>query len=513
MKQHGAHQEYPHGALFRQLRERLDQRLQRRPETALGSGRLVFAAVGAAGQVVVDVVGSDAPEAEQRRRAQHDDQIEQPRQLEAVADDPERERGEHVAGGVEGLVGAHLTIEALAADDAERHRRERRREDGAGDTYQHLRARDDRHGREQRRCRTGDRDQDDAYGDDRALVPQPVDEHAGRRLRQHLGDVAERERRADLGGAPVHRRLKEEGHVRPHAVLDVGDREVERLQPAHAGRGAAARDRPGGSASARRSLIIGRARSQTRRVLRPRRVGRRRSHRRRRRHRTRDRRRRSDAADRRRGRPHRTARAGGGGPRRIGGDARSGHGAVRADRRRRRGRAIGQRRRDATGRMRVGRRRCRRPRRRWRNIGARNGRRDCGGVGGGGRRLGRDDHRDRQSGEGEQTAGPASSQSMAKVEAKDRHRETPLRMRSCRVRMARADRARRQINDLQARRRRRCGRSGHLRAPTCLLRGQRGGRSRALSLRGRGHARWPTTCVDDGMSLLERILSSPGDAP
>ncbi len=83
-----------------------------------------------------------------------------------------------------------------------------------------------------RQTRRGDHD--DAHDQQRAFLPQPVDERTGRGLRDDLREVARRERRADLRRVPAHGGLQEKRDVRPHAVLHVGDAEVERHQRAHA---------------------------------------------------------------------------------------------------------------------------------------------------------------------------------------------------------------------------------------------------------------------------------------
>ena len=59
---------------------------------------------------------------------------------------------------------------------------------------------------------------------------QLVDERAGWGLRKDLSDIARRDNRANPRRIPAHAGLEKDGDIRPHAVLDVGEYEVERRE-------------------------------------------------------------------------------------------------------------------------------------------------------------------------------------------------------------------------------------------------------------------------------------------
>jgi hypothetical protein len=199
----------------------------------------VWLASAAARHLVVYVVGIDTGQDQQRSRRQHHDGGEHPVQADQHPDRAQAERGDDVAGGVPGLVAAERGIEPLASDDAQCDCRQGRREDGAGRADQGLGDTDDGRGGVQRDGDAAGRDHDHADGQQGALGAQVIDQRADRRLGQDLGDVADGQGEADPRRVPVHGGLQEQGHVGSHAVLDVGQGEIQGAQPGDAAGGGA----------------------------------------------------------------------------------------------------------------------------------------------------------------------------------------------------------------------------------------------------------------------------------
>ena len=131
---------------------------------------------------------------------------------------------------VEGFVAAGAAGKGARADDAERHRRNRRRENRAGGGRDRLRCRDQFKAVDQRQGDAGKGDEDGRRHHQRTLGRRAVDQRARGRLGDDAGERGHRHHDADRGLVPFLFCQQVDREIGAEAVAHVGEKEIQRIQ-------------------------------------------------------------------------------------------------------------------------------------------------------------------------------------------------------------------------------------------------------------------------------------------
>ena len=177
---------------------------------------------------------ADAKDRERGHQPEHDDR---PEDIGGAAGD---RGGDGVSGVVEALVAADAARERLRSDDAERDRRDGRREDRARDAGDGLRRADEIEIRDERKREAARRHGQRAGDNDRSLATRGVDEGACRRLRDQPCEAGDRHHQPRRRRVPALARAAHgdevDREIRPEPVAHVGKEEIERVEPTQAAR-------------------------------------------------------------------------------------------------------------------------------------------------------------------------------------------------------------------------------------------------------------------------------------
>ncbi len=178
------------------------------------------------GNLVVDFLGPNEPRRDDRGEAHAGQEVEDPLIGDVIADHHRQHGRADIPRVVERLVAAGPPWQVGVAHQAEGDRRDRRPKNRRRRPHEHLRRQDRRERRPQDHRDGAERHGGRRRRDRQPLVPRPVDERAGRRLRGHRRDPHCRHRDPDPAWVPVpHRQVDRQ--VRPQAVPHVGQEHVQ----------------------------------------------------------------------------------------------------------------------------------------------------------------------------------------------------------------------------------------------------------------------------------------------